>query len=110
MTLPGRTISGGRKRRRRALQCRVVGDRKPPIVRDIFRLAIVQIARHNSKQVADLLPAALVRDEPAVIDPIGETQVRLLSRRVSFPSLLLRENDSWPRAFCTTLVARTPWD
>jgi len=71
MALPGRTISGGRKRRRRALQRRVVGDREPPIVRHVFRLAIFQVARHNSKQVADLLPAALVRDEPAVIDPIA---------------------------------------
>src|ERR1700674_857026 len=89
MALPGRTISGGRH---------------------VFRLAIFQVARHNSKQVADLLPAALVRDEPAVIDPIGETHVRLRSGRVSFPSLRLKENDSWPRAFRETLVARTRWD
>src|SRR5580700_7207515 len=110
MALPGRAISGGRKCRRRALQRRVVGDRESPIVRHVFRLAIFQVARHNSKQVADLLPAALVRDEPAVIDPIGETHVRLLSGRVSFPSLPLKENDSWPRAFRETLVARTRWD
>jgi hypothetical protein len=54
MTLSGRPISGGRKRR-------VIGDREPPIVRHVFRLAIFQVARHNSKQAADLLAAALSR-------------------------------------------------
>src|SRR5580700_8304413 len=61
MILPGCTISGGRKCCRRSLQRRVVSDGEPPIVRYILCLAVFQVARHNSEQVADLLLAALVR-------------------------------------------------
>ena len=97
--LAGRAIPSGRTGRRRGLQCRVVSDREPPIVRHVFRLAVFQVPRHNSEQVADLLLAALVRDEPAVIDPVGETHARLQSQKVSFPSPRLKESDSWLRAF-----------
>jgi len=99
MILAGRAIPRGRKGRRRDLQCRVVSDREPPIVRHAFRSAVFQVPRHNSEQVANLLLAALVRDEPAVIDSVGETHAHLQSQRVSFPSPRLKESDSWLRAF-----------
>src|SRR6267142_5424581 len=98
MILPGCTISGRRKCRRRRLQPRVVSDCETPIVRHILCLAVFQVARHNSKQISDLLLAALVRDEPAVLDPIGETHARLQSRTVSFLWRPPTKNDSWRRA------------
>lgn len=108
MAFASGTISGGRKRRRRGLQGRVVGDGKTLIVRHALRLAVFQVSRHNSEQVRDLLLAARVRDEPTVIDPVGETHAHLLSRRASSPSLSLKENDSWRRASRGTLVDRIP--
>jgi hypothetical protein len=71
-------ISGGRKHRRRGLQGRVIGDPKTPIVRHTLRLAVFQVSRQNSEEVRDLLLAACVRDEPTVIDPVGETHALLL--------------------------------
>src|SRR5580765_6688641 len=99
MILSGCTISGGRKCRRRSLQRRVVSDCEPPIVRYILCLAVFQVARHNPEQISDLLLAALMGDEPAVLDPIGETHVRLQSRTVSFLWQPPKENDSWRKAF-----------
>src|SRR6266404_4850140 len=110
MILAGRAIPSGRKGRRRGLQCRVVSDREPPIVGPVFRLAVFYVPRHNSEQVGDLLLAALVRDEPAVIDPVGETHARLQSQKVSFPSPRWKESDSWPRAFRETRVDRRRLD
>src|SRR5437899_942015 len=110
MILAGCTIPSGRKGRRRGLQCRVVGDREPPIVGHALRLAVLQVPRHNSEQVADLLFTALVRHEPAVIDPVGETHVRLQSQRVSFPSPRWKESDSWPQAFREIPVDQKRWD
>jgi DNA-binding winged helix-turn-helix (wHTH) protein len=52
----------------------------------------------NSQQISDLLLAALMRDEPAVLDPIGETHAHLQSRRVSFLWLLSTRSDFWRRA------------
>jgi len=40
---------------------RVAGDRKPPIARHVFRLAVFQVARHDSEQASNLLLAALMR-------------------------------------------------
>jgi len=71
----------------------------PPIVRHISCLAVFQVPRHKSEQVRDLLLAALMRDEPAVFDSIGETHVRLQSRTVSFLWQPPKENDSWRKAF-----------
>src|SRR5262249_27853235 len=68
-------------------------------------MAVLQIARHDPKQVGNLLLAAPMRDEPAVLDPVGETHARLQSRRVSCPSPRLKESDSLPRAFRGTHVA-----
>jgi hypothetical protein len=104
------TKASGCKGRRRGLQRCVIGDGEPPIIRNVLRLAVFQVACHDSEQVADLLLAALVCGESAVIDPAGETHVRLLSRRVSFPSLPLKENDSWRRAFRETLADHTRLD
>src|SRR4029077_2813045 len=49
-----------------------------------------------------------MRDEPAVLDPIGETHARLQSQKVSFPSPRSTENDSWSRAFRETRADRQP--
>jgi hypothetical protein len=98
MILPGCTISGGRKGRRRALQRRVISDCETSIVRHILCLAVFQVARHNSKQVGYLLLAALMRDEPAVLDPVGETHARLQSRTASFLWQPPTKSDSWRRA------------
>src|SRR6266404_8692092 len=69
---------------------------------------VMTVARHNSKQISDLLLAALMRDEPAVLDPIGETHARLQSRTASFLWRPPTKSDSWRRASPETLADRTP--
>src|SRR6516162_10122188 len=58
---------------RRSLQRPVVGGGEPPIVPNVLRLAVFQVARHNSQQISNLLLAAPMGDEPAVLGPIGKT-------------------------------------
>src|SRR5438876_9915684 len=65
MTFAAGAVSCGRKGRRRGLQCRVISDGEPPIVRHILYLAVIQVLSHNSKQIGNLLLAAFMRDEPA---------------------------------------------
>src|SRR5215469_9118403 len=110
VTITGCAVSGSGQCRRGGLQGCVVGHGKAPIVRDIPRLIILQIASHDVQQVLDLFAAAPMSFEPAVLNPIFEAHARLRLQRPSFALAHFSESGSSSSASRHIPTADTPSD
>lgn len=95
VAVPRGAIAGCGKGGRGGLQSSIVGDGKPPIVGDVFGLAVLQVSFHDTQKIRDLFLAALVNFEPAILNPVFEAHLRLQSRIFSSHVRLTSESGSY---------------
>ena len=80
------------------LECRIVGDRTPPVSGQLFHLASQEISIRNRQQVLDLFRACCVRNQPTILKPTLQAHAQSLTRKVSSLSLRYARSGSLPPA------------
>src|SRR5271169_2103419 len=76
------------------LECRIVGDRAPPVGGQLFHLASREIPIRNGQQVLDLVRACCVLNQPTILKPTLQAHSRYPTRKFSSLSLHYARNGS----------------